>query len=58
MSDRIKAGFTGPDTDGLFNRGYKNLAIPDASGLRGLANSIDCTFYEIIRQDNLDFDLG
>src|SRR5690349_18258028 len=57
FSDRVRAGFTRADADRPLDSRYKNLAIADAAGLRGLHDRLDRTVDHVIGQHDLDLHL-
>src|ERR1700704_4809138 len=57
-SNGIEPGFAGPDANGLFDIGDKNLAVTDAAGLGRAPDGVDRSFDQVIPDHDLDFDLG
>ena len=55
VSDRIIAGFTGSDPNGLFDIGHKNLAVADLFGASGRDNGLNRGIDLIIGQHDFDF---
>ena len=58
VSDRVQAGFAGPDADGFLDVGDEDLAVADAPGLGGPADGVDGFLHEVVGDHDLDFDLG
>src|SRR4051794_13264985 len=57
-SDRIQAGFTGSDANGLLDVGHENLAVADATGLGRAADGVDRFLDQVVPDHDLDFHLG
>src|SRR5882724_8110439 len=57
-SDGIQSGFPGSDTNGFLDVGHEDLAVADAPGLGRAPDGVDCPFNQIIRDHNLDLNLG
>jgi hypothetical protein len=57
-SDGVESGFPGPDANGLFDVGYEDLAVADASGLGGAADRIDGPLNQFVGNNDLDLNLG
>src|SRR5665213_408782 len=57
-SDGIQPGFTGPDANGFLDVGDENLAVADAAGLGGAPDRVDRLLDQVVRDHDLDFDLG
>src|SRR4051812_2152015 len=56
-SDRVGTGFAGADADRLVDGGYENLAVADATRLRGLADRLDGAGEIFVGDDHLDLHL-
>ena len=55
---RCFAGLAGADTDNFFQRGDKDLAVPDLARTGGCFNGLDGLFDEIVRDGRFDTKLG
>src|SRR5690606_24051569 len=56
--ERVVAEFARTDTDGLLDGIDENLAITDATGLRGHADRLDRLFGQVVGANHLDLHLG
>src|SRR5436309_8008384 len=57
-SDGIQPGFPCPDANGFLDVGHEDLAVADAPGLGRASDCVDRLLDQIIRNHDLDFDLG
>ena len=58
LLDSFFAGFASSNSNRISQISYKNFAITNLPGLRGIQNGVDDRLEVCIRTDNFDFDFG
>src|SRR5438445_1824679 len=56
--DSVQPGFSGSDPDRFLDVGDEDFAVADAASLGGAADGVDGFLDQLVRNHDLDFDLG